>query len=128
MKIVMRRYLRGYAYSSLTIDENLLKTVNADLAHSYVIANNLSKAPQIESVEKLKKMLEEYDCSAECTYDYDIVYNFFVEEDGRLHADVNYNSLYDVVYDLITDYLWNEPYELDYADAETIDRDFEVVE
>lgn len=126
MKIWMHRYLRGSAYGSLTIDESLLKNVNADLSRSYVIANNLSEAPQIESVEMLEKLLKERDCSDEYTNDYDILYKHFVEEDGTLSADAHYESLYDTVYDLLTGYLWNEPFELD--DTDTIDWDFEVEE
>ena len=126
MKIWMHRYLRASAYGSLTIDESLLKNVNADLARSYVIANNLSEAPQIESVEMLEKLLKERDCSDEYTNDYDILYKHFVEEDGTLSADAHYESLYDTVYDLLTGYLWNEPFELD--DTDTIDWDFEVEE
>ena len=126
MKIFMHRYLRGSAHSSLTINESLLKNVNADLARSYVIANNLSEAPQIESVEMLEKLLKERDCSDEYTNDYDILFKHFVEEDGTLSAYVHYDSLYDTVYELLTDYLWNEPLELD--DTDIIDWDFEVEE
>ena len=71
MKIWMHQYLRGSAYSSLTIDEGLLKDVNTDLAHNYVIANNLSEAPQIESVEMLEKLLKERNYGDEYTNDYD---------------------------------------------------------
>ena len=124
MKIFMHRYLRGSAHSSLTINESLLKNVNADLARSYVIANNLSEAPQIESVEMLEKLLKERDCSDEYTNDYDILYKHFVEEDGTLSAYAHYDSLYDTVYELLTDYLWDEPFELD--DTDIIDWDFEV--
>ena len=126
MKIWMHRYLRGSAYSSLTIDEGLLKDVNTDLAHRYVIANNLSEAPQIESLEKLEKLLKEHDYGDEYTNDYDILYKRFIEEDGTLGANAHYESLYDTVYDLITDYLWDEPFELD--DSDIIDWDFEVEE
>ena len=126
MKIFMNRYLRGSAHSSLTINESLLKNVNADLARSYVIANNLSEAPQIESVEMLEKLLKERDCSDEYTNDYDILYKHFVEENGTLNAYAHYESLYDTVYELLTDYLWNEPLELD--DTDIIDWDFEVEE
>ena len=126
MKIWMHRYLRGSAYSSLTIDENLLKEVNADLARSYVIANNLSEAPQIESVEMLEKLLKEHDCGDEYTNDYSILSKHFVEENGTLSAYAHYDSLYDRVYDLITRYLWEEPSELD--DSDIIDWDFEVEE
>ena len=123
MKIWMHRYLRGSAYSSLTIDEGLLKDVNTDLAHSYVIANNLSEAPQIESVEMLEKLLKERDCGDD-TNDYDILYKRFIEEDGTSNA--YYESLYDIVYDLITNYLWDKPFELD--DSDIIDYGFEVEE
>lgn len=126
MKICMHRYLRGSAYSSLTIDEGLLKDVNTDLAHRYVIANNLSEAPQIESVEMLEKLLKERDYGDEYTNDYDILNKRFIEEDGTLGANAHYESLYDIVYDLITDYLWEEPFELD--DSDIIDYDFEVEE
>lgn len=128
MKIWMHRYryLRGSAYSSLTIDEGLLRNVNTDLAHSYVLANNLSEAPQIESVEMLEKLLEECINDDEYTNDYNILSKHFVEENGTLSAYAHYDSLYDRVYDLLTGYLWNEPYELDYTD--TIDWDFEVEE
>lgn len=126
MKIWMHRYLHGSAYSSLTIDEGLLKDVNTDLAYSYVIANNLSEAPQIESVEMLEKLLKERDYGDEYTNDYDILYKRFIKEDGTLDANAYYESLYDAVYDLITDYLYDEPFELD--DYDTIDCDFEVEE
>ena len=126
MKIWMHRYLRGSAYSSLTIDEGLLRDVNTDLAHSYVLANNLSEAPQIESVEMLEKLLEECINDDEYTNDYDILYKRFIEKDGTLGANAHYKSLYDTVYVLITGYLWGEPFELD--DSDTIDWDFEVEE
>ena len=126
MKIWMHRYLRGSAYSSLTIDEGLLKDVNTDLAHNYVIANNLSEAPQIESVEMLEKLLKERHYGDEYTNDYDILYKRFIKEDGTLGANARYESLYETVYDLITDYLWDEPFEL--VDSDTIDYDFEIEE
>ena len=126
MKIWMHRYLRGSAYSSLTIDEGLLKDVNTDLAHDYVIANNLSEAPQIESVEMLEKLLKERNYGDEYTNDYDILYKCFVKEDGSLDANARYESLYETVYELVTDYLWDEPFELD--GYNTIDCDFGVEE
>ena len=126
MKIWMHQYLRGSAYSSLTIDEGLLKDVNDELAHNYVIANNLSEAPQIESVEMLEKLLKERHYGDEYTNDYDILYKCFVKEDGSLGANAHYESLYETVYELITEYLWDEPIELD--SYNTIDCDFEVEE
>ena len=126
MKIWMHQYLRGSAYSSLTIDEGLLKDVNANLAHNYVIANNLSEAPQIESVEMLEKLLKERNYGDEYTNDYDILYKCFVKEDGSLGANAHYESLYETVYELITEYLWDEPIELD--GYNTIDCDFGVEE
>ena len=126
MKIWMHRYLRGSAYSSLTIDESLLKVVNIDLAHDYVIANNLSEAPQIESVEMLEKLLKERNYGGEYTNDYNILYKCFVKEDGSLDVNASYESLYETVYHLITEYLWDEPFEL--GDYDTIDCDFEVEE
>ena len=126
MKIWMHQYLRGSAYSSLTIDEGLLKDVNTDLAHNYVIANNLSEAPQIESVEMLEKLLKERNYGDEYTNDYDILCKCFIEEGGSLGADIYYESLYETVYCLITEYLWDEPFELD--GYNTIDCDFEVEE
>ena len=126
MKIWMHRYLRGSAYSSLTIDEGLLRDVNTDLAHSYVLANNLSEAPQIESVEMLEKLLEECINDDEYTNDYDILYKRFIEKDGTLGVNAHYESLYDIVYDLVTDYLYDEPFELDNYD--TTDYDFEIEE
>ena len=126
MKIWMHRYLRGSAYSSLTIDEGLLKDVNTDLAHDYVIANNLSEAPQIESVEMLEKLLKERNYGDEYTNDYNILYKCFVKEDGSLDANAHYESLYETVYELITEYLWDEPIELD--SYNTIDCDFGVEE
>ena len=126
MKIWMHRYLHSSAYSSLTINEGLLADVNTDLAHSYVIANNPSEAPQIESVEMLEKLLKERYYGDEYINDYDILYKRFIEEDGTLGANAHYESLYDTVYGLITDYLWDEPFELD--DSDTIDCDFEVEE
>lgn len=126
MKIWMHRYLRGSVYSSLTIDEGLLRDVNTDLAHSYVLANNLSEAPQIESVEMLEKLLEECINDDEYTNDYNILYKRFIEKDGTLGANARYESLYDIVYDLIIDYLYDEPFELDNYD--TTDYDFEIEE
>ena len=126
MKIWMHHYLRGSAYSSLTINEDLLKDVNTDLAHGYVIANNLSEAPQIESVEMLEKLLKERNYGDEYTNDYDILYKCFVKEDGSLDANAYYESLYETVYRLITEYLWDEPLELDSYNM--IDCDFEVEE
>ena len=130
MKIWLHRYLSGTAYSSLTIDEGLLKNINTNLAHSYVIANNLSEAPQIESVEKLEKIFKEYQYkykyNDECPNNYNILRKSFIKEDGTLRENFNYESLYSTVYELITNYLWDEPYELD--DSETIDYDFEVEE
>lgn len=126
MKIWMHHYLRGSAYSSLAIDENLLKNVNKDLARDYVIANNLLEAPQIESVEMLEKLLKERNYGDEYTNDYDILYKCFVKEDGSLDANADYESLYETVYHLITEYLWDEPFELD--GYNTIDCDFEVEE
>lgn len=126
MKIWMHRYLRGSAYSSLTIDESLLKDVNTDLAHDYVIANNLSEAPQIESVEILEKLLKERNYGGEYTNDYNILYKCFVKEDGSLDVNASYESLYETVYHLITEYLWDEPFEL--GGYDTIDCDFEVEE
>lgn len=126
MKIWMHCYLRGSAYSSLTIDESLLKDVNTELAHNYIITSNLLEAPQIESVEMLEKLLKECDYNDEYTNDYDILCKRFIEEDGSLGADAHCESLYDTVYDLITDYLWDEPFELD--DYDTIDYDFRVEE
>lgn len=130
MKIWMNRYLRGSAYSSLTIDEGLLKDINTNLAHSYVIANNLSEAPQIESVEKLEQTLKEYQYqykyNDECANNYNILCKSFIKEDGTLRENFHYESLYDVVYEFITDYLFDEPFEL--GKYETIDYNFEVEE
>ena len=126
MKIWMHHYLRGSAYSSLTIDESLLEDVNKDLARDYVIANNLLEAPQIESVEMLEKLLKERNYGDEYTNDYNILYKCFIKEDGSLDANASYESLYETVYHLITDYLWDEPFELD--DYNTIDCDFGVEE
>ena len=128
MKIWLHRHLRGTAHSSLTIDEGLLNDVNKDLANSYVIANNLSEAPQIESVEKLEQILKEYQSYGECTNDYNILCKFYVKEDGTLRTDTDvcYESLYFVVYELITDYLFDEPFEL--GNYKTIDYNFEVKE
>ena len=126
MEIWMHRYLRGSAYSSLTIDEGLLKDVNTDLAHDYVIDNNLSEAPQIESVEMLEKLLEECINDDEYTNNYNILYKRFIEKDGTLGVNAHYESLYDIVYDLVTDYLYDEPFELDNYD--TTDYDFEIEE
>lgn len=126
MKIWMHHHLRGSAYSSLTIDEGLLKDVNTDLAHSYVIANNLLEAPQIESVEMLENLLKECNYGDKYTNDYDILRKCFVKEDGSLDANADYESLYETVYHLITEYLWDEPLEVD--DYETIDCNFGVEE
>lgn len=130
MKIWMHRYLNGTAHSSLTIDEGLLKDINTNLAHSYVIANNLSEAPQIESVEKLEQILKEYQYQYkyddECTNNYNILCKRFIKEDGTLKENIHYESLYDVVYEFITDYLFDEPFEL--GKYETIDYNFEIEE
>ena len=126
MKIWMHRYLRGSAYSSLTIDEGLLEDVNTELARDYVIANNLLEAPQIESLEMLEKLLKERHYGDEYTNDYDILYKCFIKEDGSLDANASYESLYETVYELVTEYLWDEPFELDGYD--TIDCDFGVEE
>ena len=128
MKIWMRRYLEGTAYSSLTIDEDLLDDVNKDLANNYVIANNLSEVPQIESVEKLEQLLKEYQhrYNDEYTNDYNILCKRYIKEDGTLRTDVRYKSLYYVVYELVTDYLFDEPFELD--SYNTTDYNFEVEE
>ena len=126
MKIWMHRYLRGSAYSSLTIDEDLLKDINTNLAHSYVIANNSSEAPQIESVEMLENLLKECNYGDKYTNDYAILYKRFIKEDGSLDANASYESLYETVYHLITEYLWDEPFEL--VDSDTIDYDFEIEE
>lgn len=128
MKILMRRYLSGTAYSSLEINEELLNDVNKYLANSYVIANNLSEAPQIESVEKLEQIFKEYQYKYDddCTNNYNILCKSFIKEDGTLRENINYESLYDVVYEFITDYLFDELFELD--KYETIDYDFEIEE
>lgn len=126
MKIRMHRYLCGSAYSSLTIDEGLLKDVNDVLARSYVIAHDLSEVPQIESVEMLEKLLKEYNYGDEYTNDYDILCKRFIEKDDPLGVNAHYESLYDIVYTLIADYLYDEPFEID--DYNTTDYDFEVEE
>lgn len=128
MKIWMHRYLNGTAYSSLTIDEELLNDVNKGLANNYIIANNLSEAPQIESVEKLEQIFKEYQYKYddECANNYNILCKRYIKEDGTLRENICYESLYDVVYEFITDYLFDEPFELD--KYETIDYDFEIEE
>lgn len=130
MKIWMHRYLNGTAHSSLTIDEELLNDVNKDLANNYVIANNLSEAPQIESVEKLEQIFKEYQYlyqyNDECPNNYNILRKSFIKEDRTLRENFHYESLYDVVYEFITDYLFDEPFEL--GKYETIDYNFEIEE
>ena len=128
MKIWLHRHLSGTAHSSLEIDEELLNDVNKDLANSYVIANNLSEAPQIDSVEKLEQIFKEYQhkYDDEYTNNYNILCKCYIKEDGTLRENICYESLYDVVYEFITDYLWDEPLELD--KYETIDYDFEIEE
>ena len=128
MKIWMHRYLNGTAHSSLEIDEELLNDVNKDLANSYVIADNLSEAPRIESVEKLEQIFKEYQYqyNDECANNYNILCKCYIKEDGTLRENICYESLYFVVYELITDYLFDEPFELD--KYETIDYDFEIEE
>lgn len=128
MKIWLHRHLSGTAHSSLTIDESLLKDVNTDLAHSYVIANNLSESPRIESVEKLEQIFKEYQYqyNDECANNYNILCKCYIKEDGTLKENICYESLYDVVYEFITVYLFDEPFELD--KYETIDYDFEIEE
>ena len=130
MKIWMHRYLNGTAHSFLEINEELLNDVNKDLTNNYVIANNLSEAPQIESVEKLEQIFKEYQYqykyNDECPNNYNILCKRFIKEDGTLRENINYESLYDVVYEFITDYLFDEPFELD--KYETIDYNFEIEE
>ena len=128
MKIWMHRYLNGTAHSSLTMDEELLNDVNKGLANNYIIANNLSEAPQIESVEKLEQIFKEYQYKYddECANNYNILCKRYIKEDGTLRENICYESLYDVVYEFITDYLFDEPFELD--KYETIDYDFEIEE
>ena len=128
MKIWLHRHLSGTAHSSLEIDEELLNDVNKYLANSYVIANNLSEAPRIESVEKLEQILKEYQYqyNDECANNYNILCKCYIKEDGTLKDNICYESLYFVVYELITDYLFDEPFELD--KYETIDYDFEIEE
>ena len=128
MKIWMHRYLNGTAYSSLTIDEELLNDVNKGLANNYIIANNLSEAPQIESVEKLEQIFKEYQYKYddECANNYNILCKRYIKEDGTLRENICYESLYDVVYEFITDYLFDEPFEL--GKYETIYYDFEIEE
>ena len=126
MKIWMHRYLNGTAHSSLEIDEELLNDVNKDLSNNYVIANNLSEAPRIESVEKLEQLLKEYQhqYNDEYTNDYNILCKCYIKEDGTLRTDICYESLYNVVYEFITDYLFDEPFEL--GKYEIIDYNFEI--
>lgn len=128
MKIWLHRHLSGTAHSSLEIDEELLNDVNKVLANSYVIANNLSEAPQIESVEKLEQIFKEYQYQYddEYTNNYNILCKCYIKEDGTLEESIHYESLYFVVYELITDYLFDEPFELD--KYETIDYNFEIEE
>ena len=128
MKIWLHRHLSGTAHSSLEINEELLNDVNKYLANSYVIANNLSEAPQIESVEKLEQIFKEYQYqyNDECANNYNILCKCYIKEDGTLRENICYESLYFVVYELITDYLFDEPFELD--KYETIDYDFEIEE
>ena len=128
MKIWLHRHLSGTAHSSLEIDEELLNDVNKVLANSYVIANNLSESPQIESVEKLEQIFKEYQYqyNDDCTNNYNILCKCYIKEDGTLRENICYESLYFVVYELITDYLFDEPFELD--KYETIDYDFEIEE
>ena len=128
MKIWLHRHLSGTAHSSLEINEELLNDVNKDLANSYVIADNLSEAPRIESVEKLEQIFKEYQYkyNDECTNNYNILCKCYIKEDGTLKENIYYESLYNVVYELITDYLFDEPFEL--GKYETIDYDFEIEE
>ena len=128
MKIWLHRHLSGTAHSSLEIDEELLNDVNKDLANSYVIANNLSEAPRIESVEKLEQIFKEYQYqyNDDYTNNYNILCKCYIKEDGTLRENTCYESLYDVVYEFIIDYLWDEPFEL--GKYETIDYDFEIEE
>ena len=128
MKIWLHRHLSGTAHSSLEINEELLNDVNKDLANSYVIANNLLEAPQIDSVEKLEQIFKEYQYqyNDDYTNNYNILCKCYIKEDGTLRENICYESLYDVVYEFITDYLFDEPFEL--GKYETIDYDFEIEE
>ena len=128
MKIWLHRHLSGTAHSSLEIDEELLNDVNKDLANSYVIANNLSEAPQIDSVEKLEQIFKEYQhqYNDDYTNNYNILCKCYIKEDGTLRENICYESLYDVVYEFITDYLFDEPFEL--GKYEIIDYNFEIEE
>lgn len=112
MKIRMHRFLHASADSFLTIDESLLKKVNKELARDYVLANNLSEVPQIKSVEMLETLLKEYDSNEKYTNDCDIVFRGLIKEDGTVDRGVHYESLYDIVYDLVINYLDNEPFEI----------------
>ena len=128
MKIWLHRHLSGTAHSSLEINEELLNDVNKDLANSYVIANNLSEAPQIDSVEKLEQIFKEYQYqyNDDYTNNYNILCKCYIKEDGTLRENICYESLYDVVYEFITDYLFDEPFEL--GKYEIIDYNFEIEE
>ena len=126
MEIWMHRLIDASAYSNLTIDESLLKNINEDLAYDYVLASNLSEAPQIESVEKLEMLLKEYNYNEEYTNDCNIVFRKLIKEDGTVSADTYYASLYKIVYDLVINYLYDEPFEIDNYD--TTYYDFEVEE
>ena len=128
MKIWLHRHLSGTAHSSLEINEELLNDVNKDLANSYVIANNLSEAPQIDSVEKLEQIFKayQYKYNDDYTNNYNILCKYYIKEDVALRENICYESLYFVVYELITDYLFDEPFEL--GKYETINYDFEIEE
>ena len=128
MEIWMHRYIHGSAYSYITIDEGILEDVNTFLVKNYVVANNRSEAPQIESVEKLEMLLKERKCGYEYEYtnEYDILFKDFIKEDGRMSENAHYESLYEVVYDWIIDYLYDELFELDKYD--TIDWNVEIEE
>lgn len=121
MRISMYRDLRGRGYNSLTIDKYVLEDVNEDLARYYVLASDFNTVPQIESVESLEEILRAYDRN-EYTNDYNITYASLIKK-GKL----NYcQSFYDTVFDIITDYLCEEPFAL--IDSDVLDSEIKLEE
>lgn len=122
MKICMYSYIRGSACSSIIINENLLKDINRELTY-YVVAENLSEPPHIETVEDLENLLKKHHDS-EYTNDYYILHKGFIEEDGTVSPNAYHEWLYDIVCDMITDALYSEPIEL--IDYDTEDYEIEL--
>lgn len=124
MVIGMTRYIRGRAYSNLKIDKAVLEKLNSYLKKQYVIVGNVEETPYIESVEKLEEIIKDGYYNRGHLGDYKVVNKFFLEE-ADLNIEDYYISCFDLVYELINDYLWDEPVEIDEC-YDTIDCEIEI--